>query len=292
MAKWIVVGKNSYVGGRFEDCLTHLGVTDCLMLSSADCNFLDRSAVERFFGSLGSQECVVLFLAAINKWVDNSYESFVGNTAMVRHLIEGAQKANIQSVLFASSVDVYGAGPRLPLTEESPIRPDTWYGMAKYVCEWMLMSAGGLSCPVTVLRIPGIYGPARNDRSLVRKMVNEFLQDRPVPITGGGRVLRDYLFVDDLCRLMRDMVSLKYRGVVNAATGHSMAVADMAQKVGEALHVRSRVESTPGNPGRDFDLKFDTSRLQSLLPKFRFTDMAEALRSYTNTASIRGASHA
>lgn len=280
MTRLVVIGGNSYIGGRFSDYLTEQGVTDAIVISSAECNFLDQSSVLLFFKSLKAREYAIIFLAAINKWMDDSYRAFMDNLAMVQHLIAGAQTVEPRAIIYFSSVDVYGNRPNLPVTEESAINPNTWYGLAKYVCEWMLLSWANLPCPVTVLRIPGVYGQARNDRSVMRTIAAHILAGSPVPLTNGGRVLRDYIFLDDLCRLLCELIPLKYHGVLNVATGCSLPLAEIVERLGDALHIRPQVVSTPGNPDRDFDLVFDTLRLKSLLPEFRFRDLTVGARSY------------
>lgn len=280
MASLVVIGKNSYIGGRFSDYLAGLGVTNVLSLSSAECNFLALTDVQRFFRSLGRDRCTIIFLAAINKWVDNSYRSFADNSAMVYHLITGSQLVDINAIVYFSSVDVYGNRPSLPITEQSAINPNSWYALSKYVCEWMLLSAGNVFCPVTVLRIPGIYGRARNDRSVIGTIAAHILNSRPVPLTSGGQVLRDYVFVDDLCRLLYELTARKYNGVLNVATGNSLPMAEIVEKLGDALRMKPHVVSTSGNPDRDFDLVFDTARLKSLLPEFRFSDVTVGARLY------------
>jgi len=278
----LIVGKNSYIGRYFTEYAMKLGA-DVVALSSKDCDFLKPRDVSSLFASLGSKSYTVIFLAVINKSVANSYQSFLQNEEMVRNLIEGHKLANIESVIYFSSVDVYGKKPSLPITEESKINPDDWYGLSKYACEQMLLSIGELNCPVTVLRIPGVYGNAPNDRSVIGTIAACLLRNDPVRLTDDGRVLRDYVFVDDLCRLLWALIPLKHRGVLNVATGDSLPLAEIVRRVGAALRIEPHLVLTSDNSERDFDLVFETSRLKSLLPDFRFSDFAVGARSYLET---------
>jgi UDP-glucose 4-epimerase len=278
----IICGKNSYIGNRFTRYVAARGAGP-IALSSAECNFLERDQVIQFFRTLEGRPFTVVFFAVINKSTANSYESFSDNVRIVKNLIDGSKLANIDSIVYFSSVDVYGNKPSLPITERSKIDPDTWYGLAKYACEWMLLSSGQVGCPVTVLRIPGVYGHSPHDRSVIGKMASGIRNEGRVVIRGDGKALRDYVYTEDLCEVLRFLIPLKYHGVLNVATGESHSVIDVARLIGRVLQAEFEVVHTPEDPERDFDLRFDTRSLTSLMPDFRFTDMAAGIRSYCQT---------
>lgn len=275
----IVVGRNSYIGG----CLTQYAQArgaSVMALSSRDCNFLDRSEVDRFFRSLGSQPSTMVFLATVNKDVANSYQSFLDNVQIVKHLIDGQQQACVSSILYFSAADVYGRTPPVPLTEEAPVSPESWYSLGKAAGEWMLQHAEGMRCPVTILRIPGIFGQAPRDRSLISRLVSEARATGRVTIHGEGTSLRDYVWLDDLCRLMEGLLPLRYHGVLNVATGRSWRIVDVVRLIGEVLELDLTPVFDAPDPKRTFDLVFDVNRLTSLLPGFRFSELAEGIRTY------------
>lgn len=275
----IVVGRNSYIGGYFTQYAQARGAS-VLSLSSQDCNFLNRGEVDRFFRSLDSQPSMIVFLATVNKNVTNTYQSFLDNAQMVKHLIEGQRHAGISSILSFSAADVYGIAPPVPLTEDAPVSPESWYSLGKAAGDWMLQHAEELRCPVTILRIPGIFGRAPRDRSLIGRIISEARTTRHVTIHGKGTSLRDYVSLDDLCRVMEGLLPLRYHGVLNVATGRSTRIIDIVQLIGEALELDITPVFDAPDPKRTFDLVFDTNRLRSLLPGFRFSELAEGIRTY------------
>ncbi len=168
---------------------------------------------------------------------------------------------------------MYGV-PALPITEQSPINPDTWYGLAKYACEWTLMSSGEVNCPVTILRIPGVYGCLPNDKSVIGTMVGSVLRENRVIINGSGNVLRDYVYVGDLCRLLEVLVPLRFQGVLNAVAGHSRSISDIARLIGKVSGRDIDIVFNPPDPSRHFDLVFDNRLLRRLVPEFHFSDIS------------------
>jgi UDP-glucose 4-epimerase len=275
----IIVGKNSYIGNRLTEYTIAHGMST-IALSSQECNFLELSEVRNFFGSLGEGPYTVLFSAVVNKSVDNSFQSYVRNVEIIKNLMDGHKLAHIDSIIYFSSVDVYGRKPSLPITEESKVNPDDWYGLAKYICEWMLRCSGEVTCPVTILRLPGIYGRSPKDQSVIGRMVSEIRGKKRVVITGKGEVLRDYVFIDDLCRLVLLLIPLKHHGVLNVATGESRSVLDIAETIGRVLQTDFEFIYEPVDEEREFSLTFDNHALHSLIPTFEFTEMADGVRLY------------
>ena len=275
----IVVGRRSYLGGHFAQ-FAQARHPRTISLSSEDCDFLDREQVVRFFRSIGPDRCTIVFFAVINKSVEDSFAAFTDNVAMVKNLIDGAASANIESLVYFSSVDVYGNRPRIPITEESKINPDTWYGLAKYCCERLLLFSDQVTYPVTVLRIPGVYGNAPHDKSVIGRMVSSVRNGKPVSVSGDGRALRDYVHIDDLCRILDALIPLRHPGIVNIATGQSRPILEMAQLVGTALREKFSIERQAADAQREFDLVFDTRTLRGLLPGFQFTSLEEGIHTY------------
>ncbi|MEG5028020.1 SDR family oxidoreductase [Microcoleus sp. AT8-B1] len=278
--KLIIIGKNSYIGGYLTKYM-ETNSNDVISLSSKNCNFLEEGSVERFFNNLSNKFYYsIIFLATINRLVDNSLSSYMQNLTLAKNLIKACKLANIQSLIYFSSVDVYGREPQLPITEKSQIQPDTWYGLAKYSSEWMLTSSGEIPCPVTILRIPGIYGSDPNDRSVINKIASSIKTEQRVYIKGSGKSLRDYVYLEDLSKLIKLLIPLKYNGIINVATGHSCAIIKIANLVGMIAQIEFETVYESAEAEREFDLMFDTQKLTSLVPNFRFTPLEEGIRSY------------
>jgi nucleoside-diphosphate-sugar epimerase len=275
----LIIGKNSSIGScltRYFTC-RNVPVT---AVGSADCNFLDRRAVAGFFERLPRVPYRVIFLAVVNKSVANTYDSFQDNLLIIRNFIEHSRQARIDSMIYFSSVDVYGRPARLPITEDTPVNPDTWYGLAKYNAEWMLRNAWSGRGPLTVLRIPGVYGPAVNDRSVIGRMAASVQESRKVIIHGDGNVRRDYVHVIDVCRIVEALMQLRSDGTFNVATGSSCSIAEMVHMMGKVFGTEIIVERKPADRTRDFDLEFDVANLTGMLPGFTFTDLEAGIESY------------
>jgi UDP-glucose 4-epimerase len=234
----------------------------------------------RFFESLPAGKWTVIFLSVINKTVNNDFDAFQRNVHLVRNFTRAQSSADIGGIVYFSSVDVYGNNPEKPITEQSRIQPDTWYGLAKYNCEWILSSSGEVRCPVTILRVPGVYGPALKDRSVIGRLVRSIRETRTASISGSGRAQRDYVYIGDVLKLISRLAPLGYHGVLNVVTGQSHSILDIARVAGEVLKQKFEIKHEPADTAREFDLEFDNRLLLSIVPGFEFTDLRAGIASY------------
>lgn len=152
------------------------------------CNLLDAAEVERFLCGFADGVRVV-FCAVINRLNDNSYHALVRNIQMAHNFAAAATRGKLGGVIFLSSVDVYGRTPELPITERTVTAPANFYGIAKLTSELLLRRPGALNCPLTVLRLPGVYGPGDGGRSVVGRFLTRLRVEGRVRSGEAGRVL-------------------------------------------------------------------------------------------------------
>jgi UDP-glucose 4-epimerase len=274
-----VVGKNSYVGEFLCQHFSAKGAT-VVAVGSSDCNFLDFQPVHALFKSFGEKAFTIVFLAVVNKSVDNSYSAFLDNVQMAWNLVSGARDANVESLVYFSSVDVYGRAPKLPMSETTSLNPDTWYGLSKSTSEWIVREEVGSKFPTCLLRIPGIFGRSRNDRSVIGRLIASIRKEGKVYIHGDGKLLRDYVFAPDLCQVVERLITRKASGTFNVATGTSVSLLQILEAIREALGIEFEVVHLPANAERSFDMRYDTSRLSAVIGKFDFSPLSAGIRSY------------
>ena len=275
----VIVGSRGYLGAFLEGYFRSRGYA-VVGVSSADCDFLQASAVEALFSRFDDRPRVILFLQVINKGQDNSFEAYQSNVQMVKNLLTHISETSAHYLVYASSVDVYGSHPPAVITESSPIAPDTWYGLAKYSCEWMIGHNSVFSQKSCVLRFPGIFGPAPNDKSVIGKLVRSFREEGRAILSGQGTVRRDFVSTSDIARLIEMLTQKPYCGVLNVVRGQSERMIDVAKITADILKVPFAATFVEADPGRDFDLVFDSAKLRTILPGFSFSSLADGIRDY------------
>ena len=278
----LVIGKNSYVGEFLCEHFSARGAA-VVAVASSDCNFLDSTSVHDLFKSFGGKPFTIIFLAVVNKDIDNSYSAFLKNVQMAWNFVSAARDANVESVVYFSSVDVYGRTPKLPMSETTSINPDTWYGLSKFASEWIVREELGSKFPTCLLRIPGIFGRSQKDRSVIGRLIATIRKEGKAYVHGDGKLLRDYVFAADLCEVVEGLVTRKASGTFNVATGASVSLLQILEAIRQEFGIDFEVVHLPANTERNFDMRYDNSKLSAAIGKFDFSPLTAGIRSYLDS---------
>jgi nucleoside-diphosphate-sugar epimerase len=114
-----------------------------------------------------------------------------------------AQSGQRPHVVFSSSRLVYGRAQHLPVAEDHPLAPRSFYAANKLCCEdYHRAFAAPGALTFTICRISNAFGPdpdfARKDHGVINAFVENALAGQPLRLFGDGRQLRDYIYIDDL----------------------------------------------------------------------------------------------
>ena len=132
--------------------------------------------------------------------LENPFAYIDTNLVGFGNILEGALRAKTRHLIYASSSSVYGANALQPFSEhQSTEHPISLYAATKKANEMMAHSYAHIHrLPVTGLRFFTVYGPwGRPDMALF-KFANLIVKDKPIPVFGEGKLIRDFTFVDDI----------------------------------------------------------------------------------------------
>src|SRR5512138_1467938 len=117
-------------------------------------------------------------------------------------LLEAARELSIARFLHVSTDEVYGSlGPTGLFTEETPLAPSSPYSASKAGSDLLALAyAHTFGMHVVVTRCSNNYGPYQFPEKLIPLMIANALEDRPLPVYGDGRNVRDWIHVEDHCR--------------------------------------------------------------------------------------------
>ncbi|MFH1097754.1 MAG: dTDP-glucose 4,6-dehydratase [Candidatus Desantisbacteria bacterium] len=101
-----------------------------------------------------------------------------------------------------STDEVYGTlGETGLFTEDTPYAPNSPYSASKAASDGIVRSyyhTYGLNTVIT--NCSNNYGPKQHDEKLIPTIIRKALSNKPIPIYGDGKNVRDWLFVMDHCR--------------------------------------------------------------------------------------------
>lgn len=189
------------------DKMTYAGNMDNLLPVSKSPNFrfaegdiADREAVRSAYET-HSVDTVVNFAAETH--VDRSIlapDAFIySNVVGVHILLESAQQHGIERFLQVSTDEVYGdiEGDHFS-KEDDPFKPNSPYSASKAGGDLMVRAyhvTHGLNTITT--RGSNTYGPYQYPEKLMPLFITEAIDDKPLPVYGDGKQVRDWLHVED-----------------------------------------------------------------------------------------------
>jgi UDP-glucuronate 4-epimerase len=115
------------------------------------------------------------------------------------NVLEGCRHGSVRHLVYASSSSVYGLNTALPFSVHAPTdHPVSFYAATKKANELMAHSYSHLfGLPTTGLRLFTVYGPwGRPDMALFT-FTKAILEGRAIDVFGGGRMRRDFTYIDD-----------------------------------------------------------------------------------------------
>ena len=226
----------------------------------AVCNFAAESHVDR---------SIVAPDAFIRTNIDGTF-----------NLLEAARQHMEQLVLFhhVSTDEVYGSlGPTGLFTEQTPYRPNSPYSASKAASDHLVRAySETYGLPVTISNCSNNYGPYQFPEKLIPLMILNALDDKSLPVYGDGRNIRDWLYVNDHCRAVWEIMQNGTRGQTYNIGGRCELanidtvnmVCDLIDDIQSGKNQTSRrelISFVKDRPGHDLRYAIDCSKLEKEL---------------------------
>ncbi|ACA46165.1 dTDP-glucose 4,6-dehydratase [Clostridium botulinum] len=254
MKTYLVTGGAGFIGSNFIlymldkyknikiinlDKLTYAGNLENLKEVESNINYsfvngdiCDRELVERVFKE-NNIDYVVNFAAESH--VDRSIKdpeifaktNVLGtvnllNVAKISWQTEEAWVEN-KKFLQVSTDEVYGSlGDTGYFMEDTPLDPHSPYSSSKASGDLMVKAYfDTYKMPVNITRCSNNYGPYQFPEKLIPLIINNCLNNNPIPIYGDGLNVRDWLYVEDHCKAIDMVINKGSLGEVYNIGGHN-----------------------------------------------------------------------
>lgn len=179
---------------------------------------------------------------------DNPIKTFEVNIKGTWNILECARENNIQKVIIASTVHVYGDNPKVPFKEEYFPQPSRPYETSKACADLLAQSfADTYDLSVEIPRFVNIYGPGDfNFSRLIPKVIKSILQGEQPEVWDVGSI-RDFLYIDDataayLMTAEKRLDNKKRLRIFNFGTGEQIKIYDLVLKIIQIMGKRIKVK--------------------------------------------------
>ena len=141
-------------------------------------------------------------------------------------MLNACRKYGVQRYHQVSTDEVYGDlpldRPDLFFTEETPIHASSPYSASKASADLLVLAYHRtFDLPVTVSRCSNNYGPYQFPEKLIPLVIVNALNDKPLPVYGEGKNVRDWLYVEDHCDAIDRIIRRGRIGAVYNIGGHN-----------------------------------------------------------------------
>ncbi len=282
-----IFGSSGFIGSHLMKFFSESGVYDVTGYSSNDCDLFSGSQTKKALRIAEKDTCVIL-AAAVTRLVDTSTDVIYNNLRMIENICSGLGEYPVQHVLFLSTVDVYGLTENhVPISEKTPCKPCDNYAISKLACEhYLKKELREMGIPLTIFRLPGVYGDRDEGKSTVSALVQSAFRDGLVMIDGDGSDLRDFIYARDLGAVMSAAFTDRIEGTFNLVTGDSLSIHDAARYIQKEMNGRCRLvfkEKTDQNSERVKDLVFDNRHFINHFPDLVLTTIQDGIKTYIKT---------
>ncbi len=177
---------------------------------------------------------------------------------LVGHLnvLEFARARQVRHLVYASSSSVYGGNAKLPFAVGDAVdHPVSLYAATKRSAELMSFSYAHLyAIPQTGLRFFTVYGPWGRPDMAPWLFTEAILKGMPVRLNNGGRMSRDFTYIDDVvagvvAALDRPPGGTRPHFLYNLGNDRSEELTRFVAVIEAATGKRAIVEEAPLPPG-------------------------------------------
>ena len=215
----------------------------------------------------------IIHLAAqvsVPKSIQNPEMNHSININGTEHVLEFADRNNINRFIFASSSAVYGDCETLPLKECHIGKLQSPYAQSKAEIENTIDAHFNQGAEFLSLRFFNVYGPNQrmdsNYGAVIPLFVDAFSRQNQPTIYGTGEQSRDFVHVHDVARLLIELAIQPWRNpkqsVYNVGTGTSATVLELASLIHELTDAMSPFEPI-FQPARVGDIEHSVASIEA-----------------------------
>lgn len=185
--------------------------------------------------------------------------------------------------LHVSTDEVYGSLQlnESSFTEKNRFKPNSPYSASKAASDHLVRSwFKTFGLPTLITNCSNNYGPYQNEEKLIPKIIKNAINLETIPVYGDGLNIRDWLYVDDHCKAILQVIKsqkfgetynigglneIKNIDIVNIICEHIEAkypINDNIKNKRKLKSYKELIEYVPDRPGHDYRYAIDATKIE------------------------------
>ena len=302
MINVLILGSNSFIGSHLaatiaagnNASLTVFGRTAKENLP-AGVKFIrgDYTDREQLGAALKGQDLVYHFISQsypFSTW-ENPVDELDRNIRPFIQFIELCYQSGVKKIAYISSGGAMYGPNETAADETTPPRPYTPYGISKLYME-NLLGYGKVKYRIAydIYRISNVYGDnqvTQKGLGFIHAAVESALKGTAVTVYGDGVNTRDYIYIDDVSRLLMLSIvkPIDHSDIYNLCSNESVSLLSILDIMREKLGLTFTVEYKPGRQSDATAVCLTNKKLLTLFPGYQLTSLEEGIRKVYHSLS-------
>lgn len=229
-------------------------------------NITDKKLMQKL---VLESDVVVNFAAEshVDRSISNAKPFIESNILGVFTLLETIKKMN-KKLIHISTDEVYGSLNSGSAKEETRLNPSSPYAASKASAELLIQSyVTTYDCDAVITRCTNNYGPKQFPEKLIPKTIMLALNDKKIPVYGTGKNIRDWIFVEDHCDAIIDVIMKGKSGEsYNVSAGNEIDNITIIKKILTILDKPlDYIKFVEDRPGHDFRYSMESTKIRQTL---------------------------
>jgi dTDP-glucose 4,6-dehydratase len=246
---------------------------------------------QKKINELVSKNDIVVNFAAeshVDRSISNPKPFIDSNINGVYSILEAIRKYD-KKLVQISTDEVYGSLKNDSAKENFSLNPSSPYSSSKASADLLIKSyhiTYGLDVRIT--RCTNNYGLRQFSEKLIPKVIINAMNNKPIPVYGNGKNVRDWLYVLDHCSaIQKVMIKGKAGEIYNISGNNEINNNTIIKTILKYMNKpTSLMKYVKDRPGHDFRYSLDSKKIKKELkwePKYNFEDgIKETILWYVN----------
>lgn len=271
--KIIISGINGFLGNRLKELLSKEFQVFGIDINESNDGEIKVFSSNDLINITVDPDYIVLCHAAVSSGtisleIDLLYKV---NVKLTEEIITKFPNAKI---IFISTASIYHIDGKL-IDEDTVDSPINDYSISKYWAERVVLKTKRAA----VIRLSSLFGINMKENTIIPNYVNQALKNNKIEVWGKGKRQQNYILVDDVCMLIKDVIA-NHQKVVNkillAVSNREYSNLELAKMITD--ETKSTIEFV--NEDNSVSLNYNNKKTQNLLNWSPNSDFSQEIAKY------------